>query len=264
MRVGDTEITPLVDGTFTAPDGFFGPGSDLSTHAELLDADGRLRLPIGCFLVRHAGRSVLVDAGVGPVAPTGVFEGGHLLEELAAAGVSPQEIDTVVCSHLHLDHCGWLVDGEGEPLFPAATLWVGAGDWHHFVDSERGDMRRRTRAGLRAMLDTGRVELVDGDTVVAPGVTAVAAPGHTPGHLCMVVSSGDERAILLGDAITCPVQLDETGWAAISDVDPALATATRERLWRELEAPATLGTGAHFPALSFGRVLTGSGRRWWT
>jgi glyoxylase-like metal-dependent hydrolase (beta-lactamase superfamily II) len=108
------------------------------------------------------------------------------------------------------------------------------------------------------------VQTFDEDSTVAPGVTALLAPGHTPGHLCLVLSSGTERALLLGDAITCPVQLDEPTWHSIGDVDPALADRTRERLWRELENEHSIGVGAHFPELRYGRVLPGTARRWLT
>jgi hypothetical protein len=80
----------------------------------------------------------------------------------------------------------------------------------------------------------------------------------------VVVSSGGQRALLLGDAVTCPVQLDEPTWHSIGDVDPELARRTRERLWRELEGENVSGAGAHFPELKFGRVLEGNGKRWWT
>jgi glyoxylase-like metal-dependent hydrolase (beta-lactamase superfamily II) len=89
-------------------------------------------------------------------------------------------------------------------------------------------------------------------------------PGHTPGHLSVVVSSGGRRALLLGDAIVCPAQLDEPTWRSIGDVDPELAQQVRERLFRELEDGTTLGAGAHFPELQFGRVIAGQGRRWFT
>lgn len=105
---------------------------------------------------------------------------------------------------------------------------------------------------------------VDRDTTIASGITALLAPGHTPGHLCVVLSSGQERALLLGDASTCPLQLDEPAWHSMGDVDPALAARTRERLWRELEDGHAIGTGAHFPELRFGRVLPGNVRQWLT
>ena len=84
------------------------------------------------------------------------------------------------------------------------------------------------------------------------------------GHTCVVISSGQDRALLLGDAVTCPLQLDEPTWHSVADVDPALADRTRERLWRELEEDRTTGVGAHFPELQFGRVLPGTARRWFT
>ena len=262
MRLGHLDVQPLIDGYFTTPDGFFG-GADLTSHPEVLDPDGRLRLPIGCFLVRSSERLALVDAGVGPMHDEN-FDGGRLLDAAAAVGVVPADLDLVVCSHLHLDHCGWLIDRHAQPVFPSATVAVGAGDWRYFVEDGVGFMRRSIRAGLLALAEAGRVQLLEGDAELAPGLTVTAAPGHTPGHACVVLSSGRERLLLLGDAIHCPVQLEETDWRVIADVDSDLAARTRERLWRELEGEGVRGAGAHFPELQFGRVLSGSGRRWWT
>jgi glyoxylase-like metal-dependent hydrolase (beta-lactamase superfamily II) len=102
----------------------------------------------------------------------------------------------------------------------------------------------------------GRSLPIDGDRVeLAPGVTALASPGHTPGHLSIVVSSGTERAILLGDAVTCPQQLEEPDWENMTDVDPGLAHRTREQLWRDLAGRPDVAVAAHFPGLAFGRVL---------
>ena len=263
MRLGHLDIQPVSDGVFTAPDDFFGADVDLGTHPEVLDADGRMRLPIGCFVVRTGDRLVLVDAGVGPVR-NDVFDGGQLLGSLDGAGVAPEQLDVIVCSHLHLDHCGWLIDREARPVFPSATVVVGAADWRYFVEDEEGFMRSSIRTGLRALAEIGRVRLVDGDGEVAPGVTMTAAPGHTPGHSCIVLSSGTERALLLGDAVHCPVQLEESEWGPLADVDRELAARTRQRLWRELEGEAVQGTGAHFPELRFGRVLVGESRRYWS
>jgi glyoxylase-like metal-dependent hydrolase (beta-lactamase superfamily II) len=262
VRLGHLDVQPLVDGYFTAPDGFFGD-AELSTHPEILDPDGRLRLPIGCFLVRSGDRLVLIDAGVGQLHDE-MFDGGQLLDALAGVGVETGDLDLVICSHLHLDHCGWLIDRHSQPVFPSATVSVGAGDWRYFVVDEAGFMRRSIRAGLVSLAEAGRVELLEGDAEIAPGVTVTAAPGHTPGHVCVVLSSGIERVLLLGDAIHCPVQLEETDWRVIADVDADLAARTRERLWRELQGEGVRGAGAHFPELRFGRVLAGRGRRWWT
>ena len=264
LRVGDITITALNDGEFrTGPD-YFGPEASFAGHEDLLDDDGRLHLPIGCFLLRGGplrDQTVLIDAGLGKMSADN-FDGGALLDELSGAGLAPSAIDLVVCSHLHVDHCGWLIDTEGRPVFANATVSVGSGDWTRFVEDGADLMLEHTRAGLKALFADGRVTLVDDDGPVAPGLSTMHAPGHTPGHLVMVVADGDSRALLLGDAISCPIQLDETEWAAISDVDPKVARATRERLWRELEDSGTPAVGAHFPGLQFGRVLNGTGRRW--
>jgi glyoxylase-like metal-dependent hydrolase (beta-lactamase superfamily II) len=109
----------------------------------------------------------------------------------------------------------------------------------------------------------GRLEPFAGDTEVAPGVSVRHAPGHTPGSAVVVVSHGAERALLLGDAVHCPVELEEDEWEAVFDVDPVLGARTREALARELEGSGVPVAAAHFPGLRFGRLLPGTGRRQW-
>ena len=260
MRIGDIEIIPVTDGVFHMTKEFF-PGADWSGHEDLFDHDGILDLPIGCFLIRTGDTTVLVDAGFGPHDHR-MLTGGQLPAALAGHGVHPDDVDVVVCTHLHLDHAGWLVDGDA-PFFPNATVRFGAADWERWVDGAReGDHVRESMLLLDSLQ---RLEAIDGDgESIAPGVTTRAAPGHTHGHQVLVVSSGDERALLLGDSITCPLQLQHEDWGAVSDMDPALARRTRQLLWTELEADGTVGVGAHFPELQHGRVLVGQGRRWFS
>lgn len=259
FRVGDLEVVPVSDGTCKIPPEYF-TNSEWTAHQALLGPDGMITAQLGCFLVRlPGGRTVLVDAGVGPF-DNALFQGGRLPGALEAAGVARDEIDVVVCTHLHADHAGWLVQ-DGEPYFPNATVRFGRADWDQFVVAEDGP--GWIRDAMLVLDQRGRLEPIDGDQVaVAPGITARAAPGHTAGHVVYVLSSGAERAVLLGDAITCPVQLQETEWGAISDVDPALAARTRAALLRELEGSGDLTVAAHFPDLRFGRVLAGGGRRY--
>ncbi len=266
MRIGDLHLHPIADGTFVARPSYFGEHIAPGSRPELFDRHDAAWLPIGCFLVRTEHRIVLIDAGLGPdlgELPDGMhLIGGQLPTGLRAVGVARGDITDVVCSHFHSDHVGWLFDLDANPIFPNAQIWFGAADWDHFVTGA-GTMRGHIREGLCGVAHTARLRPIDHDTTVAPGLTAVRAAGHTPGHLCVVISSGQERALLLGDAITCPVQLDETSWHSMGDVDPALAERTRERLWRELEDEHTIGAGAHFPELRFGRVLPGTARRQW-
>lgn len=269
MLIGDIDVLPLTDGTFRAAPEYFGDHVRAEGHEDLFAGDGMAFLPIGCFLVRTGDRTILVDAGIGPrMRDDGrrrLLIGGQLPLGLRAAGIGPPDVTDVICTHLHADHCGWLYDDAAAPVFPGARIWFGAADWDHFVADPGVWMWDHIREGLRAEAGRGdRLRPVAGDTTVAPGVTLVMTPGHTPGHLSVVVASRGRRALLLGDAIVCPVQLDEPTWQSIGDVDPELARRTRERLFRELEDGATVGAGAHFPELRFGRVLVGRGRRWFT
>lgn len=265
MRIGNLHLHPISDGTFAARPSYFGSHLALDSHPELFNRHHTAWLPIGCFLVRTSSRLLLIDAGLGPERqelPDGMhLAGGQLPTGLRALGVTPAEITDVICSHLHADHVGWLFDLDSSPVFPQATIWFGTADWDHFVGGT-GQMAVHIREGLRAPGHAARLQPLDHDTVITPGVTALLTPGHTPGHICVVISSGQERALLLGDAITCPVQLDEPTWHSVADVDPTLADRTRARLWRELEDERTAGVGAHFPELQFGRVRTGTTRHW--
>jgi glyoxylase-like metal-dependent hydrolase (beta-lactamase superfamily II) len=265
MQIGDIEIMPLADGSFRASPGYFGDDARVENHEDLFNRHGKAWLPIGCFLVRTSDRVILVDAGMGPAmrddGEKRLLVGGQLLVGLRAAGVTPPDMDDIICTHLHADHCGWLFDLDGQPVFANATIWFGAPDWDHFVLNPDVWMFDHIRHGFQ-VAGTERLHPVASNTTVAPGVNLTMTPGHTPGHLCVVVSSRRQRALLLGDAIVCPVQLDEPSWHSISDVDPDLARRVREHLFRELEDDNTLGSGAHFPELQFGRVLAGQGRRW--
>ncbi|MGH8993938.1 MAG: MBL fold metallo-hydrolase [Acidimicrobiia bacterium] len=262
MKVGRLEIVPLLDGGARLPAErllrFTGPRDDpWGPHRDLLGPDGFLELAMGGFLVRSGDRVVLIDTGVGRI-DNGVYWGGSFLEALAGAGVVPADVTDVVLTHLHFDHVGWTTR-RGEIVFDRATYRCHAADWDHFVagpEPEEGSVRKLSPLA-------GRLDPFTGDVDVAPGVSVRHAPGHTPGSAVVVISDGAERALLLGDAVHCPVELVEDDWEAVMDVDPALAARTREALARELEGTDVPAVAAHFPGLRFGRVLPGTGPRRW-
>lgn len=269
IHVGDITITYLPDGKghFVPHQMFPASGSQEAweNHARWLDEDGRVVATIGAFLIRTGDRKVLVDLGFGEAEvdiPDFVrAKSGLLLSSLAGTGLSPTDIDTVVFTHLHHDHSGWTA-GEAGMTFPNAEYVVGD-------QSEIEHWRANPDAPFAPPADTvldplsDRVTFsADGDTV-APGVTVRATPGHTPGHQSVVVSSGSERAVLLGDVAHCPAQLEEQEWSVLFDVDPVTARATRERLFDELEGTDTPVGACHFAEAAFGRVVRGEGRRYW-
>jgi glyoxylase-like metal-dependent hydrolase (beta-lactamase superfamily II) len=192
------------------------------------------------------------------------FAGGDLPRALQEARSTPEEIDAILCTHLHLDHCGGLLAADGGAAFEDALLWIGRADWQRFVVGREGSMTHGVRAVLEDCFRRGQVQLLEGDRAIASGVTALATPGHTPGHYSVVVSDGNEQAFILGDAVTCPAQLAETKWHALSDVDPGLAARTRERLFQALERGGAAATGCHFPGLEFGQVIKGAAGRTWS
>ena len=260
MRVGDIDVVAVSDGMAKMPPQYF-VNSDWSGHQDLLGPDGMLEIPLGCFVVRTGGKTVLVDSGIGPM-ENPLFQGGKLPNHLAEEGVSPDDVDLVLLTHLHADHTGWLVQDD-KAFFANATVRFGAADWEQFVETDSPPVQI-TADAFRVLDAAGRLDPIDGDGEVAPGITSLHAPGHTLGHTCLVLSSGNARAFLLGDAVTCPVQLEEPEWQAISDIDPALAQRTREALWRELEGTDAVAVAAHFPGLQFGRILPGDGKRYFS
>ncbi len=263
MQVGDLVIHPVHDGLARLPAGkllrYTGPVDDpWAPHRRFLSADGALELSLGGFLVRAGDRLVLVDAGVGRF-DNGVFAGGRLMDSLAALGVAATDVTDVVFTHLHFDHVGWATQ-QGDVVFPRATYRCHQADWDHFVAGPaalKGAVRKLSPL-------TERLEVFTSEATVAPGIDVRPAPGHTPGSAVVVVSSGVERALLLGDVVHCPVELVESEWEMVHDVDPALAARTREALAKELAGTDTPVAAAHFPGLRFGRLLPGTaGRRNW-
>ena len=249
MLVGDISIEPVHDGTAVLATDLF-VNSDWTDHQHLLDSQGALTIPVGAFLVRNGDHLALLDAGVGDV-HNDMFDGGKMLDSLRGLGVEPDQIDTIIVSHLHPDHMGWLAV-DGDITFTNATVHIGAADWAYFVDEGNGG--RRNAANLRTVEE--RVELVHDDGVtLLPGMTTRMTPGHTPGHMCTVISSGNERLIVLGDALHCPAQLTELEWEFLYDVDAALARKTRAALVEEASQPNTALLPCHFAGMQAARLL---------
>jgi glyoxylase-like metal-dependent hydrolase (beta-lactamase superfamily II) len=261
IRVGGRTLFGVSDGFLLMTEQFLGSAEHPTAGYEALAAEyDPPRMPLGCFFL-PGEQNVLIDTGLGQVdhGGKGTMVGGNLLPALAQLGVRPDDIDILVLSHLHGDHSGTIGHlDSGEPVFGNARTFIGAGDWEYFVTGGRAatPLGGHVTEALRQLEARGQVTLLDGDTEIAPGVQRLAAPGHTPGHSFYVLHDQGERVIVVGDAFYCPQQLSETEWGAVSDVDPALARQTRERLERDLEAHGGGAVGCHFPELKVGRALS--------
>ncbi|MFU8871890.1 MBL fold metallo-hydrolase [Micromonospora sp. SL4-19] len=258
--VGSITVTALVD----AAGPFFQPREEAfpdATPAQWREADrrdpdavtpdGRWWLPFRCFALRTGdGPVTLVDAGVGPAdspAASWAPVPGRLPEELAAAGIDPADVRTVVLTHLHSDHVGWAV--VDTPWFPNAEHLVQRAELAA-LELFHPDLPARLVGPLRA---AGQLRVVDGDTDLAPGVRLLSTPGHTPGHQSVLVDSGDDRLLVTGDLLVHTVQLVDPELAYAHEEDPAEARVSRVRLLTELTTHnATLATphlGAPFTRL---------------
>jgi glyoxylase-like metal-dependent hydrolase (beta-lactamase superfamily II) len=271
FRIGDIDVTVVSDGEGQAPGTLYFQGTtdaDWEPHKRWLNHAGNVTFPFTCFVVQTGDRTVLLDTGLGPVNMFG-FTGGALFDDLASAGFKPEDIDTVFVTHLHIDHCGNVALPDGEKhaaAFPKATyMWSSEEDsfWRTADDTRArmagaGDLFPKMFPAIE-----GRYKPANDGDVIAPGVNVIGTPGHTPGHAGIILSSGGERAFILGDAISCPVQLEKPEWSGMGDMDKDLARRTQEAVAREAESTGALLTAAHFPGLTFGRVLTGLGKRYW-
>ena len=269
MQLGAVTIDGVSDGNLVAPPTMMFNKSDQDwlQHSQFLDDDGMLPIEMGGFLVRSGDRLVVVDTGIGPHGDpnrTGTF-----MKTLTALNVRPSDVTDVVLTHLHFDHLGWATDGERR-LFPNATYRCHEADWQFFMGSTPFDdslavslMGGRASSELLPPI-ADRLETWSGDETILPGMDVRSAPGHTPGSTVIVVSSGTERAMLLGDVVHCPAELLSDDWEMIGDVDTQLARRSREALARELEGSDIPAAATHFPGLQFGRLLAAEGRRQWT
>jgi glyoxylase-like metal-dependent hydrolase (beta-lactamase superfamily II) len=261
LTIGNRTLLALSDGFFQI-DGFrefLGtPEKPTAAWDALHATHGRVRMPLGCFLLPGT-QTTLIDTGVGPRDINGMLVGGNLLRQLRRVGFSPDDIDVIGLSHLHLDHTGWLIDGEGRAVFRNAQIYVGAGDWAYFIEPEKlpAGISDSLAFGLRGLAEQGKVTLMESDGLIAPGVHRLAGPGHTPGHSLYAISDQGDRALLFGDAMYCPQQLTNNDWDALGDLDKALARRTRETYVRDLDNNGGIALGCHFPGLQSGRLLNG-------
>jgi glyoxylase-like metal-dependent hydrolase (beta-lactamase superfamily II) len=268
VEIGSTRLSFIPDGvSHQRPAAMFtNVGTNFrAEHPEEFDEQGWMIMTFGSFLLQSGDRNALIDLGWGPhrvnlaEVTGGLIEGdaigGELLDNLAAFGVSPTDIDTVLYSHLHPDHIGWVADADGSAIFPNATNVVTEQEWSFWLNnSPSADHRLAPNDVQKAVIEKQLSVVQDGDSPL-PGVSVMLTAGHTPGHASFVVSSPDRRAIVLGDAVHCPIELVAPNLVYAHDVDAAQAAATRVRLDRELTRPGTLVAAGHFPAPTFRRLL---------
>jgi glyoxylase-like metal-dependent hydrolase (beta-lactamase superfamily II) len=257
VTVGNVEVIALIDmvSPSSAARVYAETADRLGEYQDLLDASGNVVLTFACFLLRADGRTVLVDTGNGPEAQ------GKLMEELAAAGVRPDEVDAVVFTHLHGDHTGWNLDrASGAPIFSKARYLVPRGDWDHYrAQNPPPKSFTRDIAPLEAL---GNLDLIDGEHEISASLVTLHTPGHTPGHLTVVVASQGQHAYVIGDAFLTPIDVAEPDWVTTWDWLPAPVRETRRMLISRIEHANPLVAASHLPD-GLGHFVRSEGRRTW-
>jgi glyoxylase-like metal-dependent hydrolase (beta-lactamase superfamily II) len=233
-----------------------------------------IRSRVLTFVVRSQGKTILLDAGVGG---WGLwrFGDGHLLDSLKELDVSPEEIDYVIPSHLHLDHIGWNThpgpDGEPVITFPNAQHLFHQADWRHFgnpdvylADGPGGRLAQVAGKCLLPIEAAGLMELVDHEMKVTDEVTILHTPGHTPGSVSILVQSNGESALFIGDLVHLCMQLTVPDWSPPYENDREASASSRRRIVEEAIGRNALVAGSHLDeGPIFGRMVTLDGRRFW-
>lgn len=261
-RVGDVSVTAVLesDAAFSAdflrryvlPDATPAAVRAMPWLApRWADARGDLRFVTQALLVVSEGVRILVDTCLGNDKPrrNPAFDRLQLpfLERLAAAGAAPEDVDVVLCTHLHFDHVGWNTRWDGGawvPTFPRARYLFARAEWEHWRD-DPGHAYVRDDS-IQPVVDAGLVDLVATDHRVTGEVHLEPAPGHTPGHVAVRIRSRGREALITGDSLHHPAQVGRPEWTSPADTDGALARQTREALLADAHAREVLLIGTHF------------------
>jgi glyoxylase-like metal-dependent hydrolase (beta-lactamase superfamily II) len=270
IRVGNVEIMALSDGMLEFDLCNFFPTIDEDRWGpyESHLTDHRVRFNLGSYLIRSDGRTILVDTGLGPKpAETPDAPWGQLLHDFQAKGVRPEDVDMVVMTHLHRDHVGWNLKAQGKkfmPTFPKARYWMSAKDWEACHQPDLQPTRFvNAPSCVWPLAELGLVELMQGEHTLTRDLTALPTPGHTPGHMSILITSQGQRALVLGDAAHSPVQVLEPDWVSRADMDPEVTRQTRRALLDRLEREDILVAAGHFHAPGYGKIVRLNGRRYW-
>jgi glyoxylase-like metal-dependent hydrolase (beta-lactamase superfamily II) len=289
MILGNVEISRVVEfhGAFGATEVLFPsvPGELWHRHESWLAPDflnaetGEWQSSVQTWVLRSAGRTVLVDTGLGEdkASELGLSDehGGDFLEHLAAIGVRPDEVDLVINTHLHDDHVGWntrFVDGEWVPTFPNAQYLISRADfdfWHpaNSHAPRFADTGAKFNGSVLPVHQAGQAVLWEGDSYrIDEDLVLELAPGHTPGSAVLRLESGTERALFVGDLIHTPLQIFEPDHDICVSEDPAMAARSRRRVLEQAAATNSLVVPAHLGGAGGAEVTRANGtfsiKRW--
>jgi glyoxylase-like metal-dependent hydrolase (beta-lactamase superfamily II) len=267
-KIGDIEVWRIleINAPFIAPEELYptaGPDvcDIINAHApnSICPTTKKLILPIQGFLLKTPSHIILVDSCVGndktvPGTPNwNKRSDNRFMAALTAAGVTPADIDYVLCTHLHTDHVGWntkLENGQWVPTFPKARYLMPSADEAFY----RQNVSNAYTESVLPVIEAGQAELVTADHMLGEHVTLFPTPGHTPGHVSVMLKSGNAEAVITGDAIHTTTQCWHPDWLFKYDHDAEMAVTSRRRLLEEASQSGRTVLGSHFKLPSIGRI----------
>ena len=261
MKLGEVAITPVVEiGRSSFPTASMLPDSRadaVAAHFSWLkphffdEAVGDLASRIQSYLVKTPEHTIVIDTCVGndkrrEGSALWHMRAGGYLDDLAAAGVTPEQVDFVVCTHLHVDHVGWntrFIDGRWVPTFPRARYIVVGEEWEYW----RHEKDECIADSVVPVVEHGQVDLVESNHALGEWLRFEPSPGHTPGHVSVRLETSGGRAVFSGDLMHRVVQVAEPQWSSIFCADPARAATTRRDFVERYADSGVLVLAAHFP-----------------
>lgn len=266
-KIGDVTITQVVELTTASLGPYLLPQATPEVLAEMpwlqpfVDDEGKIVLSMHSLVVETPDASVLVDTCIGNdkerTYPRWNKMQGDFLERFAGAGFSPDRMDRVLATHMHVDHVGWntrLVGGRWIPTFANARYLFSQREWDHW-SKEPQEYGPVVEDSVQPVFDAGLADLVAEDFQVTDEVCLVSTPGHTPGHVSVHISSKGEDALITGDAIHHPCQIAHPDWSSSADVDQTASAATRHDMLARYADRPVLIIGTHFAGPTAGHIV---------
>jgi len=272
-QIGDVVITRIIESERSDYDaGLFFPqltAEHWAPYRERLagwawdPATNCLTFPMQSFLLRTRHHTIVVDTCVGDHKPRArpgwnMTSSGEYLRRFAATGVRPEDVDYVLCTHMHTDHVGWntrLENGRWVPTFPNAQYVMSEKEWTYWSGLHQETPQNQIADSVIPIVEAGLARMVKNDFAIEDEVWFEPTPGHTPDHVSVRIASGGAEAVITGDLIHSPVQCLQTGWVPRPDWDAAQAAETRRAFLERYCERDVLVCASHFPSPSFGRVV---------
>ncbi|HEY2068558.1 MAG TPA: MBL fold metallo-hydrolase [Rhizomicrobium sp.] len=230
-------------------------------YPHFVTPDGAMVLSIHALLVEAPGLRLVVDTCIGNDKPRRLMRKQALhtrfLEHIAEAGFQRESVDAVVCTHLHVDHVGWntmLVGGAWMPTFPNARYLIGRKEYESWTKAPEGETAEIMADSVAPIFEAGLADTVEMDHRISPELRLIPTPGHTPGHVSVMIESRGETAVITGDMLHHPCQFARPDWLSAFDDDQPAANQRRHTMFAEWSDKPILVIGTHFAAPTAGHI----------